>query len=167
MAYRSLGVDVSAGRGLDLILLEAAKPPKSYPHVEIDGLLKIVDEVNPSIVAVDSPPRWCIAGRSREAQRQLARFCIHSYAVPVDPGDHPFYSWMRAGFEVFARLSPAYPLYLSGPTLLGHSLEVFPHASAVGLAGSLPPPGPRKIEWRRRVLSQRGLLTDGLYATCL
>jgi hypothetical protein len=119
------------------------------------------------VVAVDSPPGWALAGRSRAAERELARLGIHSYAVPVDPGDHAFYSWMRTGFEVFSRLAAVYPLYLQGESVLGHCVEVFPHASAVVLAGSLQPPGWSKSRWRRSILAQRGIQDKGLHSTDL
>jgi hypothetical protein len=68
---------------------------------------------------------------------------------------------MRTGFEVFSRLAAIYPLYLQGESVLGHSVEVFPHASAVVLAGSLQPPGWSKSRWRRSVLAHRGIQDKG------
>src|SRR5207302_1381491 len=42
------------------------------------------------------------------------------------------------------------------------AMEVFPHASAVVLAGCLPPPGSRKREWRSTVLAAEGVDVRGL-----
>ena len=41
-------------------------------------------------------------------------------------------------------------------------MEVFPHATAVVLAGSLPPKGVSKRVWRERVLHAQGVRTDEL-----
>ena len=41
-------------------------------------------------------------------------------------------------------------------------MEVFPHATAVVLAGWLPPAGARKREWRRAVLEAQGIETGPL-----
>ena len=41
-------------------------------------------------------------------------------------------------------------------------MEVFPHATAVVLAGSLPPKGVTKRAWRERVLHAQGVRTDEL-----
>lgn len=146
------------------MLLERGQPARSYPHVKLADLLPLVMQISPGAVAVDSPPGWSLAGRSRAAERQLARLGIHSYAVPVDPGEHPFYSWMRTGFEVFSRLKSAYPLYLQGPSVFGYCVEVFPHASAVVLSGSLQPPTWTKLQWRRSVLTDHGVLGTGLHS---
>jgi hypothetical protein len=58
--------------------------------------------VRPDVVAIDSPPGWASAGKSRPLERELARLGISMYATPEDLGDHSFYQWMRVGFEVFA-----------------------------------------------------------------
>jgi hypothetical protein len=71
---------------------------------------------------------------------------------------------MRTGFEVFSRLAAVYPLYLQGESVLGHCVEVFPHASAVVLSGSLQPAGWSKSLWRRSVLARRGIQDNSLHS---
>jgi hypothetical protein len=44
----------------------------------------------------------------------------------------------------------------------GTAIEVFPHATAVVLAGCLPPRGVRTHAWRREVLAARGVDARGL-----
>ena len=69
---------------------------------------------------------------------------------------------MEVGFEVFAQAAAAgFPAYSAGSPR-GKSLEVFPHATAVVLAGCLAPTGVRKHAWRAGVLRARGVRTDEL-----
>jgi predicted nuclease with RNAse H fold len=108
------------------------------------------------VVCIDSPSGWSKTGSSRLAERRLARLRIQSYRTGLDPGDHPFYRWMRIGFEIFRALAPAYPLYRGGdPT--GTAAEVFPHATACLLAGRLRPHGTTKEHFRRQVLDRNGV----------
>ena len=112
--------------------------------------------LNPAVVCIDSPSGWATSGRSREAERQLAKIGVQSYRTGADPGDHPFYRWMRVGFEIFRRLSTVYRLYRGGP-VSGTAAEVFPHASACLLAGELRPRGTPKGDFRRKVLRDFGI----------
>jgi predicted nuclease with RNAse H fold len=159
-----LGVDVSYSRGLDVVVLDEAgelvvEPRNTSPA----GLRALLEEVGPDIVAIDSPPEWAREGRSRPIERQLQALGIHIYACPTDPGDHPFYRWMRVGFEAFRAVADAgYSLYRGGPLAARQAIEVFPHATAVVLRGSLPASGVGKLEWRGRVLREAGIHTGSL-----
>jgi hypothetical protein len=73
-----------------------------------------------------------------------------------DPGHHPFYAWIRVGLEIYEGLSDLYPVYRGGDAL-GHAAEIFPHATAALLAGELPLSSGDKVEFRRRVLRERGI----------
>jgi predicted nuclease with RNAse H fold len=161
-----MGVDVSVARDLDVVVLDQsrrvvrARARQSLLHLE-----SALRELEPDIVAIDSPPAWATAGRSRPLERELARLGISMYATPQDPGDHPFYRWMRVGFEVFAAAGRlGYPLYRGGAVVQRHAVEVFPHASAVTLRGRLPPGGGRKSTWRRAALREAGV-EDSLLGT--
>lgn len=112
--------------------------------------------LHPAVVCIDSPSGWSTSGRSRLAERELSRLGIQSYRTGTDPGDHPFYRWMRVGFEVFARLAADYPRYRGGDAE-GTAAEVFPHATACLLAGCLRAPGTPKHAMRRRVLRSAGI----------
>jgi hypothetical protein len=115
-------------------------------------------------VAIDSPPAWGTDG-TRAAEQALAGLGLPCFRTPSDPQRcrHPFYNWMRVGHEAFRAAAEAgYPSYRGGPSAAGCALEVFPHASAVALAGVRPPPGtsrrgPAKRAWRTAVLEAAGL----------
>lgn len=161
---RSLGVDVGVRRGLDLVLLdETGEPVETHRRVTPEELAAIVAELGPDVVAIDSPPGWALSGRSRLTERELRWFGIQSFNTPSDAkkAEHPFYGWMTMGFEAFRAIEGRYPRYRSGP-VKGTAIEVFPHATAVVLAGCLPPPSVAKREWRRSVLRACGVDADGL-----
>ena len=159
----AVGIDVAELRkGLDLVGLDRDRNVlASRRRLTIDEVATITLSLRPAVVCVDSPSGWSISGASRAAERQLARLGIQSYRTGPDPGDHPFYRWMRIGFEVFQRLAPVYPLYRGGP-VAGRAAEIFPHASACLLAGQLRPRDVPKQRFRRTVLRGAGVPEDQL-----
>jgi predicted nuclease with RNAse H fold len=162
---RSLGIDVGVRKGLDLVLLdESLRPAATLRRVEVATLGDVLDELRPDVVAIDAPPGWGVGGGSRTTERELRVFGIQSFGTPSDERqvDRPFYEWMRVGFEVFrVAAEGGYPRYASG-NVRGTAIEVFPHASAVVLAGCLPTPGRAKRAWRAGVLARRGVDVEGL-----
>jgi len=80
------------------------------------------------------------------------------FATPSDPVKQrkPFYCWMKVGFQSFGAVASRFQRYRTGP-VRDHAVEVFPHASAVYLAGSLMPKGTSKVQWRRSVLTREGV----------
>jgi predicted RNase H-like nuclease len=153
-------VDVSVRRGLDLVCLDGLSEPAALrSDVSPEALPDILRELRPDTVAIDSPPAWGAGGGSRRAERELRRLGIQSYGTPSDPrkGESAFYAWMKVGFRAFAACAAAgYPLYRGGQAR-GCALEVFPHASAVVLAGCLPPAAVPKHTWRASVLRAQGV----------
>ncbi|MDP9340914.1 MAG: DUF429 domain-containing protein [Actinomycetota bacterium] len=162
---QSLGVDVGVTKGLDLVLLdEERRPLECRRRVRVEELGPALVELRPDVVAIDAPPAWGTGGGSRLTERELRRFGIQSYGTPSDPrkGENTFYSWMKVGFAVFACAGESgYARYASGP-VRGTAIEVFPHASAVVLAGCLPPPEVNKRAFREDVLRAQGVPVDGL-----
>jgi predicted nuclease with RNAse H fold len=152
-------VDVSLVRRLDVVVLDESGRVCFGPgKVDPAGLPDLLAATAPDIVAIDSPPAWSARGGSRLIERQLLALGIHVYATPEDPGDHPFYHWMRVGFEAFKVVAErGYALYRGGPPGGRCAIEVFPHATAVTLRGALPPAGVPKMVWRRRALEESGV----------
>ena len=166
-----VGVDVSERRGLDVVALDTGRAVAGIPRrgVSPAGLATLLTEVGPVAVAIDSPPGWGRTGGSRAGERELAALGVSCFRTPSDPGrcSRPFYNWMRVGHAAFAAAEGAgYPLYRGGP-VAGRALEVFPHSSAVALAGTSPAPGTTrragaKAAWRRSVLEAAGVDTTPL-----
>jgi predicted RNase H-like nuclease len=121
-------------------------------------LARVVGDLGPDVVAIDAPPAWASTGRSRLTERELRLFGIQSFNTPSDPrmAEHPFYEWMTVGFEVFRAIEASFPRYRAG-SVKGTAIEVFPHATAVVLAGCLPPKGVTAHVWRRGVLGMHGV----------
>lgn len=159
----SLGVDVAEERkGLDLVVLDDRRRVVARRRrATVADVAALVGEHRPDVVCIDSPPAWAANGRSRAAERELRRLGITAYAVPTDPGPHPFYRWMRVGFSVFAAVADAYPRYRAGP-VRGTAIEAFPEAAAVLLAGHLRSADEPKARFRRRVLDGQGIDTSVL-----
>jgi predicted nuclease with RNAse H fold len=162
---RALGIDVGVRKGLDLVVLDdSPEVDATHRAVHLGDLRPLIEGSEADVVAIDSPPRWAGAGSSRRTEREIRLFGIQSYGTPrADQGEeHPFYEWMRVGFEVFRIAALAgFPRYRGGPAA-GTAIEVFPHASVVVLAGCLPPRGPRKAAWRSSVLRANGVNVEGL-----
>ncbi|MEP7060224.1 MAG: DUF429 domain-containing protein [Actinomycetota bacterium] len=165
MADRCLGIDVGGPKkGLDVVVLDEARIPLDV--VRGAGLAEVTARIaqwKPTVIAIDSPPRWGAEGRSRLTERELARLNINAFPTPsVAHSSDPIFDWMRQGIQVFERCEElGYPLF-NGGTFRRRAIEVFPHASAAVLAGCLPPKGTTKRVWRERVLRLQKVATDGL-----
>jgi hypothetical protein len=159
---RSLGIDVGGRRKrLDLVLLDDRRQP--FPilsRVDVEDVTRLILELRPDVVAIDSPPGWGADGMgSRETERQLAMLGIRSFNTPGrDRGvGNPFYDWMQVGFEVFRAAAEAGFPRFDGRAVRGSAIEVFPHATETVLAGCLPPLGSNKKAWRTRLLRSQGV----------
>lgn len=159
---QSLGVDVSERHGLDLVLLQSPVLVRGIRRgLAASELPGILDEWRPDVVAIDAPPAWGTSGASRAAERALAALAIQSFRVPSAPKmqEHSFNGWMKVGIEAHAICQRAgFARYADGP-VEARCLEVFPHASAVVLAGGLPPRSLSKKRWRASVLAAHGIDT--------
>jgi predicted nuclease with RNAse H fold len=157
----AIGIDIAEPRkGLDLVALDSERNILvSHGRLTVQDATRITLDLQPAVVCIDSPSGWSTSGNSRSAERELARIGIQSYRTGRDPGDHPFYRWMRVGFEVFRRVSAGYPLYRGGP-VAGTAAEFFPHASACLLAGALRARETSKHAFRRAVLGAAGVPED-------
>jgi predicted nuclease with RNAse H fold len=160
---RALGIDVGVRKGLDLVLLEGTAVVETERRVRVDDLARLVDDLRPDVVAIDAPPAWASSGRSRLTERELRLFGIQCFNTPSDTrmAEHLFYEWMTVGFAVFRAIGGSFPRYRGG-SVRGTAIEVFPHATAVVLAGCLPPKGVATHPWRRDVLRAHGVDTRGL-----
>lgn len=158
MADTVLGVDVGLGKGLDLVVLDAER---RIAHAErgasLGAVAAAVRAFTPALVAIDSPPAWAAAGRSRQAERDLQRLGIASFRTPAAEFATRWHAWMMAGFAVFKAVEAAYPLHTGPGDPRFRAVEVFPYATAVALRGSIPRGGTPKAVWRRAVLQKAGV----------
>ena len=155
----AVGVDVAEARkGFDLVALDDRRRiVGSYGGLSVTDAVRLVaEEIRPVVVCIDSPPGWAHSGRSRAAERELAGLGFPAFPVGADPGDHPFYRWMRAGIGLYQALAGSYPRYRGG-NLRNTAFEVYPHASAQRLAGQRRPAGTTKTTFRRATLGAHGV----------
>lgn len=159
MTPSAVGIDVGLleGRGLDLVALDASRRIlKCVRHVRsLDMLTRIVEDLDPDVVCIDSPSQWAYPGTRRPAERDLTRRGINLYTTPSEDQAGPFHLWMQDGFSVFEALSPIYPRYTGGD-VRGKAAEYYPHASAVALMGRIGDFAD-KIQSRRQLLEEQGI----------
>jgi hypothetical protein len=187
-----LGVDVSLGRGLDVVLLEGGVVKESWSRLGRSHLTDLMWRHRPQAVAIDAPPRPGLGLLRDESERaalpvppppgthlarrvaeyELSRRGIGSHQTHYD--ETRLFSWMTAGFETYAATAKAgYPPYLGRGRKERTAFEVFPYASYVALSGCLSPGRRWRVEWRRNVLAEAGVeglpedaLIDVVDATC-
>jgi predicted RNase H-like nuclease len=162
---RALGIDVGVGKGLDLVVIDERRVPlRVEPRIEVGRLPALIHEIEPDVIAIDSPPSWATSGASRLTERQLLVCNIHSFNTPAAANGkgRAFYAWMEVGFRVFRAAEQAgFPRYGAGDPRRT-AMEVFPHATATVLAGCLRPKNVAKRTWRARVLTAQGVPTGDL-----
>jgi predicted nuclease with RNAse H fold len=167
-----VGVDVSLGRGLDVVLLDGRTVKETWSRLGSTNLGELLRELRPDAVAIDAPPRPGLGllrdpdeaarldvpprpgthtGR-RVAEYELSRRGIGSHQTHFE--ETRLFSWMTAGFEVFeAAAAAGYPPFLGVGAIHHMALEVFPYASYVALCGCLSPGRRWRLAWRRAVLA--------------
>ena len=166
----SLGIDVSIARGLDLVWLDEQRnvvaKHRKVALEDLPGLLTL----RPDIIAIDSPPAWAPATGRRVTETEIWRLGFQLFPTPslIRRSPKGADAWMETGMAVFAAVAAlGFPLF-SGESFASTAIEVFPHAAAVVLAGSLPSTGanlkhPRaKAAWRSGVLAREGIAVAGL-----
>ena len=155
----AVGVDVAeAAKGLDLVALdEQGGILESRGRLSVEAAAALIlEELRPALVGIDSPSGWSLSGRSRSGERAISRLGISVFATGPDPGDHPFYRWMRPGMALFSAVESRYPLF-RGEEPAGTAAEVYPHASACLLAGRHRTRSESKVAFRRHVLRAEGI----------
>ena len=156
----SLGIDVGGLRkGLDVVLLSTAREVLAAERgVNVSDIPRLLGSLGPAVVAIDSPSSWA-SGSERATESFIRGLGLHLYQTPWQEAKklHPFYEWMKSGFDVFHQAERCgFPLFDGGP-VEGHAIEVFPYASAAVFSGARRPPNTPMRIWRRRVLYDQGL----------
>jgi predicted nuclease with RNAse H fold len=129
-----MGIDVSLVRRLDVVVLSEGGLIEYGPmKADTAELSRVLRDAKPDVVAIDSPPQWGKNGKSRLIETHLRKLGINVYSCPEDPGNHPFYRWMREGFRVFeAVAAEGFSLYC------GRRTEVVRIASSTNGARCVP-----------------------------
>jgi len=149
----SVGVDVAARRGCDVVALGTDHVARPVGRVhDAAGLRALLAPLAPDVVAIDAPPAWAVPGRARTGEAALRAAGISVFATPdaTRGAASRFYDWMPSGFAMFSGAA-AYP-----------TLETFPHAAAIALRGRHPDTGllrrpTEKRAWRVAALDDAGI----------
>jgi len=162
-----MGIDVAIARGLDIVVpddsLRLVFGPATLRLVDLPDLIR---RTEPDVLAIDSPPAWGVSGKSRPIERQLQALGISIFPTPAAEFARDLHRWMETGFDVFKVAGDlGYPLHTGGASVARSAIEVFPHASAVVLRGSLAPVGVAKSVWRRSVLEAAGVVCSEMRTT--
>src|SRR5258708_6002762 len=162
-----MGIDVAIARGLDIVVLDDSLRVVFGPAtLRLDDLPDLISRTEPDVIAIDSPPAWGVSGKSRPMERQLQALGISIFPAPAAEFARDLHRWMETGFDVFKVAGDlGYPLHTGGPSFARTAIEVFPHASAVVLRGSLAPVGVAKPVWRRSVLEAAGVACSEMRTT--
>src|ERR1700674_404355 len=154
-----MGIDVAIARGLDIVVLDGSLRVVFGPVTgHLPDLPDLIRRTEADVIAIDSPPAWGVSGKSRPIERQLQALGINIFPAPAAEFARDLHRWMETGFDVFKVAGDlGYPLHTGGASFARSAIEVFPHASAVVLRGSLAPAGVAKSVWRRSVLEAAGI----------
>jgi predicted nuclease with RNAse H fold len=146
---RWLGVDVGAQRkGFHSAILEQCELLPLRDGLTCDEVVALVEEVQPTVVAVDSPCRCAPPGeKTRECERQVRQAICGIRWTPEETAvqSSPYYAWVVEGLKLYDALA-------------GHDLEVievFPTASWTRWLGVRGPD--TREAWTRRGAATLGL----------
>lgn len=149
------GVDVGAGKGFDVAVIDAkglvAPPERIAAAGDVAGYLS---ELCPAVVAVDSPIRPAPRGRlSRDGERELVKagVCGIRYTPNEEAlfGNEIYYGWILNGLRLYEALGR------SPGMAEARVIECFPTATWSRLGG---PRGKRtRARWSRTILEAQGL----------
>lgn len=158
----AVGVDIAEARkGLDLIAIDSQLLLVAVQsRLTVEDVVRLVTEIRPAVVCIDSPAQWSTSGNSRQAERELSRVGINAFRTPAEDRAGPFHAWMRVGFELYDALAHRYPRYRGG-NVVQTAAEYFPHASAAILAGRIHA-RKDKPAFRRQVLEDNNVATASL-----
>jgi predicted nuclease with RNAse H fold len=154
-----IGIDVGGARkGFHGVVLREGQicgtKTDCDPHAMVEWCL----EQEASVVGVDAPCMWSVAGKHREAERLLNKEGMHCFYTPTRERaqGNPFYSWMLNGEKLFKALRKHFSVYTGQRNTERVCFETFPHAIVCALRDEIVPAHPKKSV-RCEVLTKLGL----------
>ena len=154
-----IGIDVGGARkGFHAVVLREGAVCGTKEACDPMVMAKWCREQKASVVGVDAPCMWSVAGGSRAVERELNHERIHCFYTPTRERaqGNPFYSWMLNGERLFDALLKHFSLFNGKRNVKQVCFETFPHAIVWNFyKGSVPTHTKKTI--RREVLRKRGL----------
>ena len=159
-----IGIDVGGARkGFHAVVLREGAICGTKEGCDPIVMAKWCRDQKASVVGVDAPCMWSVAGKSRAAERELNKEGKHCFYTPTweRAQGNPFYSWMLNGEKLFKALLKHFSLYTGHRNAEPVCFETFPHAIVCALKGRIVPAHP-KTSVRREVLKNLGLVISSL-----
>jgi len=157
------GIDIGGDRkGNHLVILcgteivcNISKEPPAY-------MLEKCLQFEVAAVGIDAPCLWRTGEAGRQAEKELARQRIFSFATPTRElalASHSgFYEWMFNGERVYQAFAPHFPLFTNRGEASGRvCFETFPHAITSALLRTEAASAKKKRTQRREVLKDAGI----------
>lgn len=154
-----IGIDVGGARkGFHAVVMREGQICGRKTDWDPMAIMEWCLEQEASVVGVDAPCMWSVAGKHRKAERLLNQEGMHCFYTPTRERakENPFYSWMLNGEKLFKALGKHFSLYTGKRQAKRVCFETFPHAIVCALSGRIVPAHP-KTRVRREVLSTLGL----------
>ncbi len=154
-----IGIDVGGPRkGFHAVVLREGAICGTKTDCDPKAMVAWCLEQDASVVGVDAPCMWSVAGKHREGERLLNQAGMHCFYTPTRERaqGNPFYSWMLNGERLFQSLLTHFSLYTGAHSEKRVCFETFPHAIVCALKGRIVPAHP-KTSVRREVLRTLGL----------
>jgi len=154
-----IGIDVGGARkGFHAVVMREGAICGTKTDCDPKAMVAWCRDQEASVVGVDAPCMWSVAGKSRAAERELNKEGMHCFYTPTRDRakGNPFYSWMLNGERLFQALLAHFSLYTGQRNAKPVCFETFPHAIVCSLSGSIVPAHP-KTSVRRAVLRKRRL----------
>ena len=147
MGSTVVGIDVGGEKkGFHAVSFNNDKFLGKMKNPNPDAMVAWFLELNPSVIAIDTPCGWSNNGSSRLAEREMSKRGIWSFSSPTKQKalQSNFYKWMLNGEKLYECLeSHRYPRFNGGRTNGPMCIETFPHAIMCAIAGRVVPAKPK------------------------
>ena len=157
------GIDIGGDRkGNHLVILRGTEIVCNIHKQSPAHMLEKCLEFDVAAVGIDAPCLWRVGEAGRQAEKELARQRISSFATPTREqalaSQSGFYGWMFSGELVYQAFAPHFSLFKHREeTHRRVCFETFPHAITSALLKTGVASARQKQTQRREVLNDAGI----------
>ncbi|ACD18089.1 DUF429 domain-containing protein [Paraburkholderia phytofirmans] len=157
------GIDIGGDRkGNHLVILRGTEIVCNISKEPPAHMLEKCLQFEVAAVGIDAPCLWRIGEAGRQAEKELARQRIFSFATPTRElalaSQSGFYEWMFNGERVYQAFASHFPLFTHRGEVNGRvCFETFPHAITTALLKTEAASAKKKRTQRREVLKDAGI----------
>jgi predicted nuclease with RNAse H fold len=162
------GIDIGGDRkGNHLVVLRGTQIVCNLSQEAPEHMLERCLHFEVAAVGIDAPCLWRVGEAGRQAEKELAKRRIYSFATPTRElamaSKSGFYGWMFNGERVYQAFVPHFPLFNNDGEIGDRvSFETFPHAITSALLRTEVASAKRKRTQRREILEDAGIETASL-----